>query len=453
MTASSMSSAVPRSGRRRIRIAHLQLLPLISGVQTVTLEELKRLDRDRFDSYIICQQPGPLSEAAEREGITCLFVPELQRSISPRQDWRAFWRLRALFQEYAFDIVHTHSSKTGVLGRIAARLAGVPVVVHTVHGYGFPLARNRFEKGLFIAMEWTAARCCDAMIVLKESDRLVGRRWLNVPAKKLHLLPNGVNTDTYRPIDQAQRREIRHQRLGIGDDTMVIGMVGRLWRQKNPACFVDAAAIVLERRSVVDPISLVEAAAKVLERKSDVRFVILGDGELREVLEESIRRYGIASHLHILGWRTDVPDLLAGLDIFVLPSRWEGLSLALLEALSSGLAVVASDIPGNSAVIVHEVNGLLFRDGDSDDLTGNLLRLLQEPDLRAQLALRGRADVLAHYRIENRIVHITDLYHRLLISKDILAINKRIKDRRKINILINFEDRRKTPDRRVKVLS
>src|SRR5664279_1002362 len=102
MTTDSTISEDFRSGRR-IRIAHLQLLPLITGVQTVTLEELKRLDRNRFDPYIICQQPGPLSEAAELEGIQCLFVPELQRSISPRQDWHALWRLRTLFREYAFD--------------------------------------------------------------------------------------------------------------------------------------------------------------------------------------------------------------------------------------------------------------------------------------------------------------------------------------------------------------
>lgn len=394
MTASSMASVVFRSGRR-IRIAHIQLLPLISGVQTVTLEELKRLDHDRFDPYIICQQPGPLSEAAELEGIQCLFVPELQRSISPRQDWHALWRLRGLFREYAFDIVHTHSSKTGVLGRIAACLTGVPAVVHTVHGYAFPAARNGYEKALFVSMEWIGARCCTAMIVLKESDRIIGRRWLHVPARKLHLLPNGVNTDTYRPVDQAQRREIRHKRLGIGDETTAIGMVGRLWRQKNPACFVDAAANILKMRS-------------------DVHFFLLGDGELCEGLDERIRAYGIDSHVHILGWRKDVPNLLASLDIFVLPSRWEGLSLALLEALSSGLAVVASDIPGNRDVIVHEVNGLLFRDGDSEDLTENLLRFLQEPDLKARLALRGQADVLAHYRIEDRVVLTTNLYYWLL---------------------------------------
>lgn len=397
MIANSPSSKIIQ-GDRRIRIAHLQLLPLVTGVQTVTLEELRRLDRDRFDPYIICQKPGPLSEVAEREGIQCLFVPELQRSISPRQDWLALWKLRALFRKHAFDIVHTHSSKTGVLGRIAARLAGVPVIVHTVHGYAFPAARNLFEKLLFISMEWIGARCCSAMIVLKESDWQIGCSYLHMSAHKLHLLPNGIDTDTYRPVGQTQRREIRHKCLDIGDGTMAIAMVGRLWRQKNPACFIDAAA-------------------KVLERRSDVRFFLLGDGELRESLDERIRAYGIASHVHILGWRKDIPNLLAGLDIFVLPSRWEGLSLALLEALSSGLAVAASDIPGNRDLVAHEVNGLLFRDGDSEDLTVKLLCLLQDEDLRKRLGLRGRSDVLADHRIENRVMRVSNLYNRLLAGK------------------------------------
>jgi glycosyltransferase involved in cell wall biosynthesis len=399
MTAVSTISEISENfrGGGRIRIAHLQLLPLVTGVQTVTLEEFRRLDRLRFDPYIICQQPGPLTEAAEREGIPCLFVPELQRSISPRQDWLALWRLHALFQEYAFDIVHTHSSKTGVLGRIAAYLADVPAVVHTVHGYAFPSARNALEKALFIAMEWISARCCGAMIVLKEHDRQIGRRYLHVPARRLHLLANGVDTDVYRPADQMQRRRIRRTRLGIGDETTAIGMVGRLWQQKNPTCFVNAAA-------------------EVLRKRSDIQFFLLGDGELRETLDEQIRAYDIASHVHILGWVEDIPELLPSLDIFVLPSRWEGLSLALLEALSSGVAAVVSDIPGNSDIIAHEVNGLLFRDADADDLAEKLLRLVQEPGLRERLALRGRADVIANYRLEDRLLRVTDLYHRLLFG-------------------------------------
>lgn len=397
MTATPIISEDFYSGRR-IRIAHLQLLPLITGVQTVTLEELKRLDRARFDPHIICQKPGPLSEAAEREGIQCLFVPELRRSISPRQDWRALWRLRALFREQAFDIVHTHSSKTGVLGRVAARLAGVPAVVHTVHGYAFPAARNGFEKALYLSMEWAGARCCDAMIVLKEHDRQIGRRYLHVPTRKLHLLVNGIDTDLFRPADQEQRREIRRKHLDIGDETIAIGMVGRLWQQKNPVCIVDAAA-------------------EILKRRRDARFFLLGDGELREALEKRIRAYGIAPHVCILGWREDIPDLLAGLDIFVLPSRWEGLSIALLEALSSGLAVVVSDIPGNRDVVTHGVNGLLFHDADSRDLAENLLRLMQYPELSRQLACRGRADAVANYRLEDRMARVTDLYHRLLADK------------------------------------
>jgi glycosyltransferase involved in cell wall biosynthesis len=400
MTAVSTVSEISDDfrGDGRIRIAHLQLLPLITGVQTVTMEEFKRLDRKRFNPYLICQQPGPLSEAGEREGIQCLFVPELRRSISPRQDWLALWRLRALFREHEFDIVHTHSSKTGVLGRIAAYLAGVPAVVHTVHGYACPAARNGLEKALFVIMEWIGARCCGAMIVLKEHDRQIGRRYLHVPSQRLHLLANGVDTDLYRPAGQAQRRRIRRARLGIDDETTAIGMVGRLWQQKNPACFVDAAA-------------------EVLEKRRDVRFFLLGDGELRETLEQRIRRYGIASHVRILGWANDIPDLLPGLDVFVLPSRWEGLSLALLEALSSGVAAVVSDIPGNRDIITHEVNGLLFDDGDSGDLAEKLLRLVQESRLRERLALRGRVDVVAHYRLEDRMARVTELYQRLLSGK------------------------------------
>lgn len=387
-------------GDSRIRIAHLQLLPLITGVQTVTLEELKRLDRAQFDPYIICKQPGPLSLAAEREGIPCLFVSELERSVSLRQDWRALWKLTTLFRDYAFDIVHTHSSKTGVLGRIAARLAGVPTVVHTVHGYAFPAARNLLEKTFFVLAEWVGARCCSAMIVLKEQDRKIGRRYLHVPNRKLHLLTNGIDTDVYRPPGDEKRREVRCTQLAVDDQIIAVGMVGRLSQQKNPICFI-------------------EAANSVLKTRTDIRFFVIGDGELRQMVEEKVRTHGLDDYVRVLGWREDIPDLLAALDIFVLPSYWEGLSLALIEALSTGVAVITSDIPGNRDVVTHETNGLLFRNADSDDLARNVLRLASDPELRTKLAGQGRCDVLANHRLEQRVARMIDLYHRLTTGGDV----------------------------------
>ncbi len=388
---------VATKGRRKgkVRIAHLQLLPLLTGVQRVTLEELRRLDRGRFEPFLICQRPGPLSEAAEREGISCLFVEELVREISPPRDWRALRRLRDLFRRNAFDVIHTHSSKPGILGRIAGRQAGVPVIVHTVHGYAFPAARSLAERLLYLGLEWLGARCCDAMILLKVGDLDLARRHLRVPGHKVHLVPNGIDTDLYRPREGMERSALRRRLLGVDDGSIAVGMVGRLWRQKNPAC-------------------LIRAAARVLAERRDVRFFLAGDGELRGELQGMIRAQGMDERVSLLGWRDDIPELLASLDIFVLPSRWEGLPLAILEAQSAGLPVIASDIPGNRDAVVEDGDGLLFPDDGSVELSRCILNLCADRERMRRMGRAGRGKVAARYRIEDRVKRMQDLYAGLL---------------------------------------
>lgn len=389
-----MTELPPAMGpsRQRIRIAHLQLLPLVTGVQRVSLDELIGLDRACFEPYLICQQAGPLSEAAARENIPCLFVPDLVREISPHHDWRALWRLRALFRTHAFDVIHTHSSKTGILGRLAGRLAGVPLVVHTVHGYAFPAARQRRERLFYLALEWYGARWCDAMIVLKEEDRNLAQQRLGVPADRLILLPNGVDTERFRPRPATERHRLRETLLNLSADTVAIGMVGRLWRQKNPACFVEAAARV------------------VRDTRAQVRFFLIGDGELRASLEQHIAALCLGEQIRILGWREDMPELLPALDIFALPSRWEGLSLAILEALACGLPVVVSDIPGNRDLVEVDRDGLVFPDDDAAALAAALTRLVSDAESRRAFGRAGRVKVLRDYRLEQRIQYLRDFY-------------------------------------------
>lgn len=389
-------AAEARPGRR-VRIAHLQLLPLMSGVQKVSLDELTRLDRSRFEPVVVCKEAGPFTEALARAGIACHCVPELVREISPVHDWRALRRLAKLFREERFDIVHTHSSKTGILGRLAGRLAGVPVVMHTVHGYAFPAARNAFQSGLYLSLEWLGARIADALVLLKQDDLDVARLRLHASQKRLHLLPNGVDVARYAPRTEA-RSEIRRHRLGIDDDCVAVGMVGRLWQQKNPDCFV-------------------RAAIRLLQDGRNVQFYLVGDGERAAELEACIREAGHADRIRILGWRDDVHELLAGLDVFVLPSRWEGLPLAILEAMSAGLPTVVSDIPGNRDLVEHEVDGHLFRPDDDADLAARLEPLIADAGLRRQMGGNARDKVLRHYDLAERVKKMESLYVQLLAAK------------------------------------
>ncbi|MGH7739386.1 MAG: glycosyltransferase, partial [bacterium] len=196
---------------QKYRIAHLQLLPLLSGVQRVTLEEVTRLDPTRFEPTVICKEEGPLTEALKTRGIPYFCVPELVREISPLQDLKALIRLKRLFSEGQFDIVHTHSSKTGILGRLAGKWAGVPIVMHTVHGFAFPAAKNLFEKSLYYGLEWLGARLTDALVVLNRHDFSLALKKLRVAKDMIFLMPNGVDTSVFLKPEENVRNKVRSE--------------------------------------------------------------------------------------------------------------------------------------------------------------------------------------------------------------------------------------------------
>jgi len=394
----AFASIAPRpvTGRRKIRLAHVQLLPLLSGVQRVTLDLLRSLDSEEFERSLICSEAGPLSDAAEREGIACHFVPSLVRPISPAKDWRAYNELRALFAAEQFDIVHTNSTKPGVLGRLAARAAQVPVVIHTVHGFAFPAARFWVTRRVYRWAEQFCQPATDALICLNESDREIAREQLHFPADKLHLVTNGIDTNQLRLPTAAQRNNAR-QLLGCKNDRPIVAMVGRLWPQKDPLCFV-------------------EMADRLIRDGVDANFCMIGDGELRGALEEQIAQRGLGDRVFLLGWRDDVPRLLHGLDLFVLTSRWEGLPLVILEAMACGVPVVASNIPGNRDAVHHGRTGFLADAGSPIAFAAAVASLLNDNSLRNRFSAAARAAAEQNFSLAAHVDRTRSLYHSLYFS-------------------------------------
>ncbi len=385
--------------KKKIKIAHLQLLPLLSGVQRVTLDEVTHLNRSLFDLYVICKEAGPLTQALEKAEIPFFCLPELVREISTIEDFQAFWKLVRLFQKEKFDILHTHSSKTGILGRMAGKLAGVPVVMHTVHGFAFPEAKNIFLKAFYFLMEWVGARVTDRLILLNQHDYEIAKKYLGLPESKLRLIPNGIDTLRYSPASREIRKRIRRKYFGIGDKEIAIGMVGRLWPQKNPECFVKTA------------IQLLQTGNKTS------RFFLIGDGEERQNLENLIKNSGFMKEIQILGWKNNINDLLRGLDIFVLPSRWEGMSLAVLEAMATSVPVLVSDIPGNQDFVEEDVTGYLFNIKKETVFLKKLSLLLAKPFLRKRMGRQGREKIKEDHSLALRLNKMEPLYIELFKNK------------------------------------
>lgn len=389
---------------QRIKLCHLQLLPILSGVQRVSLEEFRRLDPGRFEIHLGCSGPGPLADEAQRLGVQCQFFPSLKRPISPKNDVIALRHITEWMRQERFDIVHTHSSKTGILGRIAAQRAGVPVIAHTVHGFAFQASGNAAARWLFRRAESYCGSFTDALICLNEHDRSMAVEKLGIRSQRVEQIPNGVDPVTFAPCDdEALKNQLKAARLGIESGRPVVMMIGRMWVQKNPLAFV-------------------EAAAEVIGNGLDAVFVMIGDGGMRADAEKRIAELGIESSIRLLGWRDDVAQLLPLADLLVLPSRWEGMPLVLLEAQACGLPVVASDIPGNHHCVSNEVDGLLVSLDEPGGFGRAIATLLNEPERRQEMGRAGRRKVLAQYGIDRRTQRMVEVYERVLSQKVCLPV-------------------------------
>ncbi|KOF33818.1 MULTISPECIES: glycosyltransferase family 4 protein [Vibrio] len=373
---------------KKIKIAHVQLLPLLTGVQNVTISELDRLSEKHYSKTIICQSAGELTLKASKLNISTKLIPDLVREISPVKDFRALISLYKFFKKEEFDIVHTHSSKTGLLGRLAARMAGVPLVIHTVHGFPFSSAKNKIIYMFYVFMEFLGGRLSHKVICLHEIDKKICINKLKLSENKLVVLPNGVNKNIFHPSDSSSLNLIRSE-LKLSKDKIIIGMIGRLWEQKNPKALVDAALSILSNRN-------------------DVVFVLVGEGELRASLEAMSDSH--SDNIKFLGWRSDTADLLRSFDIFSLPSLWEGMPLAIIEAMATGLPCVVSNIPGNNHLIENGKNGFLFELTHSQDLVNSLLKLIDDEVLRKSMGNYSLELVNNFYDIDSRVNKINTLY-------------------------------------------
>jgi len=364
-----------------IKVLHVQLLPLLSGVQRVSLNEIIEVDKDYpmlCEFSLVCSSEGPLTAEMNKNNVDVFTIPELKRAISPWNDIKALFKLYKLIKNSKFDVVHTHSSKTGLLGRIAAKLAGTPIVVHTVHGFSFPSAKNIISKLTFYLMEWFAKFFTSHLIVLNKTDFDISVDQLRYCKKKVHIIPNGVNITKFQPSEKKQ-------------DTFRVVMLGRLWEQKNPMC-------------------LVRAAALLVTKYPNIEIDFIGDGELRNEIDCFLEDNSLMDNVKVLGWSDNVECLLGNYDLFVLPSLWEGMPLAILEAQACGLPTIVSDIPGNSDLVMDGLNGFLFEKNNHIALSNLIEKVYLDPVLCKKLSLYSREHVSDNYSCDIRNNKVINLY-------------------------------------------
>lgn len=340
---------------------------------------------------------GELLSRAKELGLKVIHIPSLVREVRPARDLAALFELMRVIATGRYDVVHTHTSKAGLLGRVAAKLAGVRAIVHSPHGHIFaPLANipgvsgRPVMKKIFYWVERVAARFCDHIVCLSENEK---RELLG-----MHLAMPGRVSVIRNAVDVAALREAAgrncERKLRLPASSFVIGVAGRLTAEKGVSV-------------------LLTAMKEVLVRVPGARLVIAGDGPERAALEQQARDLGIADAVDFLGMRTDLPRVLATLDVFVLPSLYEGFGLVLLEAMAVGTPVIATRVGGVPEVVEDGVTGLLVPPADPGKLAKAILRLERDAELAETLVKGASLRLQSNFDLPRLVDTFEQLYFSL----------------------------------------
>ena len=390
----SMGTEARQAGDRKpLRVAHLTTTDLT--LRYLLLGQLRRLSAEGYEVTGI-SAPGPNAGALQAEGIRHLPWRNATRSWNPVADVRALAELVALLRRERFDLVHTHNPKPGVLGRVAARLAGTPLVVNTVHGlYATPEDRFR-KRAAVLGLEWLAGRCSDLELYQSEEDLAWAGRLRLARKGRSHLLGNGTDTGFFDPAQVPPERAAALRReLGLPADALVVGAVGRLVAEKGYR-------------------ELFAAARAVRQADPRVRFLAVGapDLEKADAISEA-ELAAAAGDVLVTGWRDDVRDLLAVMDVFVLASWREGMPRSAIEAAAMGRALVLTDIRGCREVARHDREALLVPPRDPGALAAAISRLAADPALRERLATAARGRALERFSEKDVAERVVEHYRRL----------------------------------------
>ena len=359
----------------------------LGGAQKQLLSLIRHLDRVRFSPFLFTAKDGLLvSEAEQIEGLTLIKSESLGRSINLWRDLLAIIEICRCIKKNKITIVHTHSSKAGILGRLAAKLSGAKVILHTVHGWPFHDYQPGIIRKLFLGLERFAAKFTDKIIVVSGYDKEKGIA-NRVTAKDGYVL---IHYGIVYADFTGDLRDVRKE-LEISPDDLVVTNISCFKPQKSPLDFIRLAALIA-------PLF------------SQIKFLLVGDGVLRVKVERLIKKLNLEKQVVLTGWRRDIPEILAASDVLVLNSRWEGLPVVVLEALSSGCPVVATATGGVAEVVLEGRTGFLIKPGDIFRMQERLSVLLKSADLRKEMGENGRESLGSNFSLEEMVRNHQDLY-------------------------------------------
>lgn len=391
-------TAVTPSPAKPLKVVHITTIDL--SLHLLLLNQLQSLQNEGYAVAGI-STPGPDVSVVEAAGIRHIPVP-MTRRFSPLPDLVSLWRLYRVIRREQFGIVHTHNPKPGLLGQVAAKLAGTPVIVNTVHGFYFHEGMKPFWRRFYIAIEKIAARCSDVILSQSQEDMTTAVATHICPPEKIKYLGNGIDIHRFNRARLAPEMIAKtRSELGVPPDVSVVGFVGRLVAEKG----------------ILD---LLQAAQHVVAQLPQTRLLIIGplDSEKADALTPAVAaEYGLDEVCIFTGMRQDMPELYAQMDVFVLPSHREGFPRSPMEASAMSVPCVVTDIRGCREAVTHGRNGLLVPLGDASALATAICKLLADKNKAQQMGQNGRR--LAEEQFDEQLVFakVKAEYSRLLQEK------------------------------------
>lgn len=379
----------------KIKVLHLITNLPPGGAQDNTIFTVNLHDKERYEVWL-ATMPGGTKLAEVNPEVKIRLIPTMRWEISPWFDFLTLVDLYRFIRKERFDIVHTHISKAGILGRFAAWLARTPIVVHTIHTFAFHDFQPKWKNWLYIMLERIAARMTYRLVAVSSLNIDKSLQYNIGQSEQFSTIYSGIELSKFELPDFDP--EAYRLQLGLDPDRPIVGVVGRLTFQKNPTCFVRAVSLLADRYP-------------------DVQFVLVGDGELREEVEQLRDALGLKERLILLGHRADTPQIFSCLDIVAHTSFYEGMGRVFAEAMACSKPIVATDVDGVAEAVDGIERGLLVPPNDPEALAEALSRLLDDRNLAMQMGQRGQAWVKERFEVRQMVRQIEALYERSLYEK------------------------------------
>jgi glycosyltransferase involved in cell wall biosynthesis len=381
----------------KIKVLHIITRLDKGGSAENTFLTVKGLDKERYDVTLMS---GPVKDPSQERRtqveecrISTIHIPVLVRNINLVSDAIALFKIWRFLAKEKFDVVHTHTSKAGLLGRFASRLAGAPLLIHTPHGHVFFGYFGSLKTKIFILLEKLASRMTDRMVALTHREKSDYISYKICPEEKITVIHSGIDLDKFKEYTLAEKTKLKRE-IGLPENSFVVGTAGRLVPVKGPEF-------------------LIKASQTIIPAHPNTYFLFAGDGPLKQDLQKKANEAGVGENIVFLGWRDDIAHILSIFDVFCLPSLNEGMGRVLVEAMAHEIPIVASDVGGIPDLVTHGKNGFLVPPKNPDELANHIQILIENKEKRKKMGEAGKK-IAPRFSHDTMVKNIAELYEELL---------------------------------------